>query len=58
MIKHLIEQVKDLALRVNQEEISSEELADKSLDEITDLKNELLMELGTEYLYPLFEDLY
>jgi hypothetical protein len=58
MIKHLIEEVKDLALRVHQEEISTEDLANKSLEEIQEIKNELLMELSTDSLYPLFDNLY
>jgi hypothetical protein len=58
--KNLIEQIKDLHLRLNQEEMSKEqveELNDSTIEELEGERSSLLMNLG-EYLYPEFYEFY
>jgi hypothetical protein len=58
--KNLIEQIKDLYLRLNQEKMSKEqveELNNSTIEELEEERSSLLMDLG-EYLYPEFYELY
>lgn len=58
--QNLIEQIKDLFMRLNQEEISTadlDELNDSTIEQLESKKYSLLMELG-EYTYPEFHNLY
>jgi hypothetical protein len=58
--KNLIEQIKDLHLRLNQEKMSKEqveELSNSTIEELEEERSSLLMNLG-EYLYPEFYELY
>jgi hypothetical protein len=58
--KNLIEQIKDLHLRLNQEKMSKEqveELNNSTIEELEEERSSLLMDLG-EYLYPEFYELY
>lgn len=58
--QNLIEQIKDLFMRLNQEEISTEdldELNDSTIEQLESKRYSLLMELG-EYTYPEFHNLY
>lgn len=58
--QNLIEQIKDLFMRLNQEEISTadlDELNDSTIEQLESKRYSLLMELG-EYTYPEFHNLY
>lgn len=58
--RNLIEEIKDLYLRLNQEEMSKdqlEELDNSTIEELEGERSSLLMGLG-EYLYPEFYEFY
>lgn len=58
--KNLIEDIKDLFMRLNQEEISTADLNklnESSIEQLESKRYSLLVELG-EYTYPEFHNLY
>lgn len=57
---NLIEEIKDLYLRLNQEEMSKDKvkkLNNSTIEELEEKRQSLLMKLG-DYLYPEFYEFY
>jgi hypothetical protein len=49
VVAHLIQEIVDLTLRVNQEEVNASEFENLTVEELTEKRLELLVQLGPEY---------